>query len=445
MTESLHLNELRVWSMTNLGDLYRQNGRYREAETLLRQALASAEQVFGPNDANVSVILNNLAVLYKYIGEFDEAERLYKWALATIERQTEVDDEKVATLYHNLGGLEHAWCRYAEGEALARRAVQLRERALGPNHVDVAADLAALAALLDGQGKHNESEPLYRRALSIFERTYGAEHYEIAVNLNNLGAAAAARGRTGEVEQSYQRALQIKEKLLGPEHPDVAITLNNLATLRIYQQRFTEAATMYERALAIFRQVFGPTDPRVVACEKNYRCVLPEPERQEPQRHRDTKGALSVHALRFLQSGPRQPFVSVSLWFLTLVTRTVQARGAARLWRGVDRGAQCERSGRALWPFPLRSNLRNTAFRSPVPKIQPPGRGRRGRVSTPESPRGRSPVSWLLAGSASRRSRLDRYACCCRLHASVQLEPEHDRQEPVASRGKQPRGNEFAR
>jgi len=124
----------------------------------------------------------------------------------------------------------------------------------------------------------------YRRALSIFERTYGAEHYEIAVNLNNLGAAAAARGRTGEAEQSYQRALQVKEKLLGPEHPDVAITLNNLATLRISQQRFTEAGTMYERALAIFKQVFGPADPRFVAFEKNYRCVLPEPERPSSRR-----------------------------------------------------------------------------------------------------------------------------------------------------------------
>jgi tetratricopeptide (TPR) repeat protein len=149
MTESLHLSELRVWYMTSLGDRYRQNGRYSEAETLLRQALALAEQVFGSNDANVSVILNNLAVLYKCIGEFDEAERLYKRALAMIESQPEVDDEKVATLYHNLGGLEHARCRYAEGEPLARRAVQLRERALGPNHVDVAGDLAALAAILE--------------------------------------------------------------------------------------------------------------------------------------------------------------------------------------------------------------------------------------------------------------------------------------------------------
>jgi tetratricopeptide (TPR) repeat protein len=144
MTESRHPNEFRVWSMTNLGDLYRQNGRYREAEALLRQALATAEQVFGPNDPNVLVILNNLAVLYKCIGEFDEAEQLYKRALAMIEREPEVDDEKVATLYHNLGGLEHTRGRYAEGELLARRSVQLREGTLGPNHVELAADLAAL-------------------------------------------------------------------------------------------------------------------------------------------------------------------------------------------------------------------------------------------------------------------------------------------------------------
>lgn len=254
-----------IFSLCNVADERRAQGRYAEAEPLYERALALAEQVCGPLE--VAIICNNLAVAHKYTGRLAEAARLY---LPLLEQTLGPEHPEIAVLYHNLGGLEHARGRFATGEPLARRSVEIRERTLGPNHPDVAADIAALAAILDGQGRYDESEPLYRRALEIFEREYGPEHYEIAVNLNNLAALKYTQGHLDEAEQLYRRSLVIKEKLLTAEHPDVGVTLNNLAVLCKAQGRYAEAAALYTRALAIFEQSFGPQHPKVISCRENY-------------------------------------------------------------------------------------------------------------------------------------------------------------------------------
>jgi tetratricopeptide (TPR) repeat protein len=91
-------------ALCNAADTFRVQGHYAEAEPLYREALALAEKLFGPDHAEVSVILNNLAVLYKYTGKFDEAEALYQRALAITEKNLGPDHTEVAIIYHNFSG-----------------------------------------------------------------------------------------------------------------------------------------------------------------------------------------------------------------------------------------------------------------------------------------------------------------------------------------------------
>ena len=116
--EDTDIRRLRVQSAAALAGILRVQSRYGEAEPLFREALRFAEESFGPNDLEVSSILNGLAVLYKYTGEFAKAEKLYRRALRIAENTCGQDDPQIATIYHNLGGLEHARGRYAKGEPM---------------------------------------------------------------------------------------------------------------------------------------------------------------------------------------------------------------------------------------------------------------------------------------------------------------------------------------
>jgi len=260
-------------ALADLGDLLQQKGRYRDAEPLLLDAIAVAEEAFGPDHLEVATPLNNLAVCYKYLARYLDAGPLYQRALMITERALGSDHPQVATIYHNLGGLEHAARNWTRGEPFARKSVRIRTRALGANHPDVAADLTALAALLDQQKKYVEAERLYRRALAIVERVHGSDSHAVAVNLNNLAAVRHARGAVNDAERMYRRALDIETTVLGARHPKVGFSLNNLAVL-LKSKEPEEAAALFRRALDIFRSALGAEHPNVGVCLENYSSVL---------------------------------------------------------------------------------------------------------------------------------------------------------------------------
>src|SRR5258708_6661394 len=49
-------------------------GRYAEAESLYREVLAIHEQILGPSHSEVASVLNNLGDTYRLEGRWDEAE-----------------------------------------------------------------------------------------------------------------------------------------------------------------------------------------------------------------------------------------------------------------------------------------------------------------------------------------------------------------------------------
>ena len=79
------LIELRVQSLILRGCQLRDAGRYKEAEPLLNESLALAEEAFGKDALEVAAGLNQLGILGKYDGHFDEAEAAYRRALQITE------------------------------------------------------------------------------------------------------------------------------------------------------------------------------------------------------------------------------------------------------------------------------------------------------------------------------------------------------------------------
>ncbi|GGL29251.1 tetratricopeptide repeat protein [Planomonospora parontospora] len=255
--------------LSRLGESLRLLGRYRDSETMLRNALALAEEVFGPGSLAVGRVCNSLGVLRKYTGRFDESERAYRRALEIVEANAGAAHPLLADIHHNLGGLNHARGTHAQGEPLARHGLELRQRTCRPDHPDVAADKAALAALLHALGRMGEAEGLLRDALAVFEREFGPEHYEVASALNNLAAIRYAKGELEAAESAYLKVLAIKERLLGRAHPELAVALNNLAMTVWKRGRPQEAALLLRRAVDLLGDEVEREQPVRLACVRN--------------------------------------------------------------------------------------------------------------------------------------------------------------------------------
>ena len=76
--------------------------------------------------------------VYKEQGKYAEAEALYKRALAIREKALGADHPDVAETLYNLAVVYRPQGKYADAEALYKRALAIREKALGPDHPDVA-------------------------------------------------------------------------------------------------------------------------------------------------------------------------------------------------------------------------------------------------------------------------------------------------------------------
>ena len=72
-------------SLNDLAGLYYAQGRYSEAEPLLKRSLAIRESQLGTDHPHTAQGLNNLAALYESQGRYSEAEPLLKRSLAIRE------------------------------------------------------------------------------------------------------------------------------------------------------------------------------------------------------------------------------------------------------------------------------------------------------------------------------------------------------------------------
>ena len=91
----------------------------------------SVKAQLGAEHPSTAMSLNNLAGLYRNQGKYAEAEPLYERALSIRERQLGGEHPDTATSLNDLAGLYRSQGKYAEAEALYKRALSIRERQLG--------------------------------------------------------------------------------------------------------------------------------------------------------------------------------------------------------------------------------------------------------------------------------------------------------------------------
>ena len=64
--------------LNNLANLYHTQGRYAEAEPLLKRSLVIYEKALGSDHPQIALFLNNLAMVYEAQGRYAEAELFLK-------------------------------------------------------------------------------------------------------------------------------------------------------------------------------------------------------------------------------------------------------------------------------------------------------------------------------------------------------------------------------
>jgi CHAT domain-containing protein/Tfp pilus assembly protein PilF len=273
LTDAQEKAMLQVTELLKQANKLEDEGNYEAAEAILKQSLAQAERIGGPEHVAVTFSLNNLGDLYKQLGDYEQAEQYHLRALAIREKVLGPAHRDIVFSLSNLGEIYTSKGDYTRGEVFAQRALTMCEKLFGPDDPLVAMPLNNLAVTYQERGDNARAEPLFRRVLAIREKSLGPDHPDVAVPLNNLAHLYVANGEYEKVEPLLQRALRIYEKAYGPDNLRNATLLNNTAEFYREMGEYAKAEPLYQRAIRLIEATGGP-DSVQLATTLNNLCVL---------------------------------------------------------------------------------------------------------------------------------------------------------------------------
>ena len=194
------------------------------------KAIGAQEKISGPDHPRVAVLLNGLARAVEEKQDFREAEALLRRALAIQRKEAGASADTATTLMH-LGSLLQKLKRAEEAERLEREAIGILEQKL-PQSVELAAAYTNLADLLSPRKDFAPAVGLLRKALAMDEGIYGTDDPEVAVDLTNLGELLKGHGQNAAARTAFDRALAIYEKRFGPQSPQAREVRESLRDLQ---------------------------------------------------------------------------------------------------------------------------------------------------------------------------------------------------------------------
>jgi tetratricopeptide (TPR) repeat protein len=274
----------------NLAEASRGQGKFAEAESAVRQAIALAAQ-------EQSVVMQSLALNALVDVQLDQCH--YAEAEATAAEiarlessQAKPNHAQLAKCSRKLGTALLNSGRHEEALQAFRNAANLHEQAFGAEHVETGHSFAELGRLYKQTGNHTEAQKHLRRAWQIHRDASGADSHEAVQDLVHLAASLDESGDPAAAATEYERMLALRERQVGADREETAETQVRLAALYVRAGRSPAARELLGQALPTLERKGGPT---YAAALETMACAEEQGgRREEAKRWRDR--ALAIPA-----------------------------------------------------------------------------------------------------------------------------------------------------
>lgn len=253
--------EIKATLMNVMGKVYTSLGLYPQAEQLLEDAVRLRLDIYGAENEGFAESLNNLGEVLEAQGRYDEADSLHRRALAV--RRLGNDELAVAESLDNLAWIKYRQGQYDRAGELYGEALLLRRKKLGQEDAMIAESFNNVAQVFHAKSQLDSAEVYYRFALAMNQKLLGEEHREVATNMSNLGNLLRLKGKKEQAEALHRQALDIRKKILGPDHPHVTTSMNSLAVILSEQGNYEDAEPLFREAIRIRREKLGDSHPQV--------------------------------------------------------------------------------------------------------------------------------------------------------------------------------------
>jgi serine/threonine-protein kinase len=254
----------RMESRALAGSVALDQGRYDEAEGILRGVAADRARVLGARDPATLASQRDLARVLQARGQPTRADSLMRLALAALPPPGDEPWRLAVDLRFSLAAVQVDLGRPAVAETLLRQSLEIEHRHLGPDHPVIVTTLRELAAALSKDLRPIEATRVLDDVLAMSRRLYGDDHPATGDAYMARAVSLDMQRRHAEALDDLTHAVAIYRGSLGADHPKTLRALRNEAVLLRRQQRYAEAGAVYEEVYQTCLRTLGPEHPQTL-------------------------------------------------------------------------------------------------------------------------------------------------------------------------------------
>jgi tetratricopeptide (TPR) repeat protein len=194
--------------LSNLGALYVEIGEIATGEAMLRESLAMYARLVPADDLRVAATRNGLAEALMREGKYREAEQLVEQALLTLDKESQPRSMLAVTL-SNLAVIRRMQGRDYEAVPLLERSLKIFESEYGRDHPALLRGLNNLATAYAFTRRRKEADATFRRALALAEQHLGTNNPTYGSVLTNYAEFLHMNGRKAEAKTLAAQAKEV--------------------------------------------------------------------------------------------------------------------------------------------------------------------------------------------------------------------------------------------
>jgi tetratricopeptide (TPR) repeat protein len=203
--------------------LYRNEGKYAEAETTLKSALEARRRAMGEEHRDTFSSMNALGLLYSIEGKFADAEPLLIDSASRAERVMGADNPDAQSNLSNLAELYRREGKLQSSEISYQKLLTARQRTYGPDNPFTANTLGALGEVEIQMRRFKEAAVVLRRATDFYTKhkvdVWRRYYTECLFGQSLIGTGKRAEGEAIQTA-AFPKLLQRKDSI-PPEYRGV--------------------------------------------------------------------------------------------------------------------------------------------------------------------------------------------------------------------------------
>jgi tetratricopeptide (TPR) repeat protein len=252
-----------ISALNDFALLRRAQGDSKEAETLLREALALAPQSSPESKNENGVIEAVLALTLADQGKFHEAEKIVRDKIAAIRQQTKDVTPELCANLTGLGSFLIEQAEFAEAEENLREAETIYRKLFNRSYMPLGDNLRLQAQAAYSTQQYTEAETQINEALEIYRTTSNQKYINYPTAILVQGLIYSRTGRTEEAEKLLRQAVQIRSENLPETHFLRAVANGVLGGFLTEQKRFAEAEPFLLTSYDSLKNSQSPNSPRI--------------------------------------------------------------------------------------------------------------------------------------------------------------------------------------